>query len=44
MNYTLHPGAELDIDEACSRYRKNASGLVVVRHQHRDCGHGEARR
>ena len=31
MNYTLHPGAELDVDEACSRYRKYASGLVAVR-------------
>ena len=31
MNYTLHPGAELDVDEACRRYRKNASGLVVLR-------------
>ena len=31
MTYTLHPGAELDLDEACGRYRKNASGRVVVR-------------
>ena len=31
MNHTLHPGAELGVDEACRRYRKNASGLVVVR-------------
>lgn len=31
MSYTLHPGADLDLDEACRRYRKNASGGVVVR-------------
>ena len=30
MNYTLHSGAELDVDESCRRYSKNASGLVVV--------------
>ena len=31
MIYTLHPGAELDLDEACRRYRKAASGRVIVR-------------
>jgi len=31
MIYTLHPGAELDLDEACRRYRRTASGRVVVR-------------
>jgi plasmid stabilization system protein ParE len=31
MNYTLHPGAERDLDEACRRYQQTASGLVVVR-------------
>ena len=30
MTYTLHPGAELDLDEACRRYRKSASGRVIV--------------
>lgn len=31
MNYTLHPGANQDLDEACRRYRARASGRVVVR-------------
>ena len=31
MIYTLHPGAELDLDEACRRYRRKASGRVIVR-------------
>jgi plasmid stabilization system protein ParE len=31
MNYTLHPEANGDVDEACRRYRKRASGLVIVR-------------
>ena len=31
MNYTLHPGANHDVDEACGRYQKKASGRVIVR-------------
>lgn len=31
MSYTLHPEAHRDVEEACRRYRKNASGSVVVR-------------
>ena len=31
MNYTLHPGANYDVDEACRRYRKKASGRLIVR-------------
>jgi plasmid stabilization system protein ParE len=31
MNYTLHPDANRDVDEACRRYRMRASGKVVVR-------------
>ncbi len=31
MSYTLHRGAELDLDEACRRYRSRASGRVVSR-------------
>ena len=31
MNFTLHPAAERDLDEACRRYRKKASGRVIVR-------------
>lgn len=31
MNYTLHPGANGDVDEACRRYRKKASGRIIVR-------------
>jgi plasmid stabilization system protein ParE len=31
MKYTLHPGADRDLDEACLHYRRSASGLVVVR-------------
>ena len=28
---TLHPGAEVDLDKACRRYRKATSGRIVVR-------------
>jgi plasmid stabilization system protein ParE len=31
MNFTLHPGAERDLAEACRRYRKKASGRLIVR-------------
>ena len=31
MIYTLHRGAEADLDEACRRYQKTASGRVIVR-------------
>ena len=31
MSYTLHPGADRDLDEACQHYRKSASRLVVAR-------------
>ena len=31
MNFTLHPGAERDLDEACRRYREKASGRIIVR-------------
>lgn len=31
MSYTLHPGANRDLDEACVHYGKSASGLVVAR-------------
>ena len=31
MNYTLHPGASEDLNDACKHYRVRASGRVVVR-------------
>ena len=30
--YTLHPGAESDLDAACRRYKEKACGLLIARY------------